>query len=116
MEGPEKERMAKIGNNLMTQPISKEKVTLKTNLATRVGGGWPWVTRSPSAFTEVIDHRPANGVEYSYDKIGWHPTEMIHLRHFKKSMISYGINSPCVKQTLNNCTTQNRIILQNRKG
>lgn len=59
---------------------------------------------------------PANSVEYGHGKTGWGPTEMIDLRHFKESMISYGINSPFVKQTLNSWATQNRINLQNLSG
>lgn len=55
-------------------------------------------------------------MEYGYGKTGWHPTEMINLRHFKESMISYGINSPFVKQTLNSWATQNRINHQSLSG
>ena len=44
--------------------------------------GWPWDRRSPpSAFTVVIQHMPANGVEQGYDKIGWCLVEMIGISH-----------------------------------
>ena len=44
----------------------------------------------------------ANVVEQGYDKIGWHPTEMIDLRHFKEVLISYRMHLPYMKQILNN--------------
>ena len=38
--------------------------------------------KSPSTFPVNVQHMPANGVEQGYDKIGWHPIEMIELRDF----------------------------------
>ena len=58
----------------------------------------------------------ANVVEQGYDKIGWHPTEMIDLRHFKEVLISYRMHLPYMKQILNNQVAQNRIIFQDWKG
>ena len=76
----------------------------------------PGVSRSPSAFTVVIHHMPANSVEQSYDEVGSHPIKMINIRHFKEAIISYEMHSPYVKQILNNWATQNRIIPQDWKG
>ena len=56
------------------------------------------------------------GVEQGYDKIGWHPTEMIDLRCFSEAVTSYRIHSLYVKQILNNWATENRIIPQDQKA
>lgn len=45
-----------------------------------------------------------------------HPIEMIDLRHFKESVISYVMHSPYVKDRLRNQAIQNRIIPQDWKG
>ena len=44
-----------------------------------------------------------------------HPIEMIDLRHFKESVISYVMHSPYVKDRLSNQAIQNRIIPQDWK-
>lgn len=75
----------------------------------------PGVSRSPSAFTVVIHHMPANSVEQSYDEVGSHPIKMINIRHFKEALTSYGMCLPYVKHTLNNWVTQNRITPQHWK-
>jgi hypothetical protein len=94
----------------------KAKVNPELSTPPEVEEQWPGVGRSPSAFPVVIQHKPANGVQPGYDETGWHPTEMIALRHFKEAMISYMMHSPYVKQILNNWATQSRIIPQDWKG
>lgn len=44
----------------------------------------------------IVKHMPANGAGYNH-KITWRPIEMIDLRHFKESVISYVMHSPYVK-------------------
>lgn len=54
----------------MKQPVLREKVNLKTSLVTRVEGGVALGDKSPSAFPVVIQHMPANSVEYGHSKTG----------------------------------------------
>jgi hypothetical protein len=75
-----------------------------------VGAGQPGVTKSLSSFPVIMQHMPANRVKQSYVKIGWHPVELINLRHFKEAMVSYGMPSSYMKQILNDWSTQNRNI------
>ena len=42
----------------------------------------------------------------------WTPVPMLDLRRFKESIVSYGMHSPFVKQTLNIWSVCNRIILK----
>lgn len=37
-----------------------------------------------------------------YNKIRWHPIEMIDLQSLKEAMIFYGMYSPYIKQSLSN--------------
>lgn len=46
--------------------------------------GRPRVMITTISFPRSCKHVPANGVEGGYDKIGWHPTETIDLRHLKR--------------------------------
>jgi hypothetical protein len=77
------------------------------------------ITKSPSV-SPVINCTPSACLlmvpDQGYDKIGWHPIEIIDLRHFKETMVSYWIYSSYVKQILSDWTIQNGIILQNWKG
>lgn len=53
---------------------------------------------------------PPKSGEQGYDKIGWHPIEIINIRHFKEAMTSYKMYLPYMKQIPNNWAPQNRII------
>jgi hypothetical protein len=45
-----------------------------------------------------------------YQEFGWHPIEVLDLKKFKETVITYGLHSPYVRKILNNWTTQNHVI------
>ena len=50
-----------------------------------------------------------------FEEVKWNPTHILDLRRFEEAIISYVINSPCVKQILNSWAAQNGVILQHWK-
>lgn len=63
-----------------------------------------------------MQYMPANGDDHAYNKLTWHPIEMLDQKHFKQSMALYGLHSPCIKEMVNNWVTQPRVIPQDWKG
>ena len=49
-------------------------------------------------------------------KLTWQPIEMLDLKHFKEAIVMFSFRSSFVKETLNNWTTQHRVISQDQKG
>lgn len=92
-----RENLKKLDGNLMKQPTRKKGlISNQLHQSLRKGGsGSQDHHQLPHTF---VQHMSDNGVEEDCDEIGWHPKEMIDLRHFKEAMISYRMHSPCVKQ------------------
>lgn len=97
-----REKLKRLEDNLIEQPISRE----------RVGGRVAWGYEITVFFPVVIQCIPAK----DYNKIGWNPKEIINPRHFQEAMLSYGMHSPYVEQISNNWATQNGVIPQGWKG
>lgn len=49
----------------------------------------------------IQERLPDNRHHQGYAEVNWSPIEMIDLERFKVAVISFGMNSPFVKQMLN---------------
>ena len=104
-----REKLTRQEDNLMKQPISRERGNVEPTEPPEWKERWTRVMRlTPSTLPVIIKHMPANGDNlqgYINKKIGWHPVEMTDLRYFKEEMMSFRMHTPYVKQKVNNWAT-----------
>lgn len=53
---------------------------------------------------------PDRKMEKVYVQISWKPMEKIYLKQFKEAMLAYEMQPSYIRQILNNCATQSKII------
>lgn len=58
--------------------IFNDKVSLE--LTALPEEGWPRITKSPSVFPVIVQHKPGNGVDHDYDEVGWGRIDIMDLR------------------------------------
>lgn len=73
------------------------------------------LTQASSFFPVFVHHMPANDGAPAYNELSWHPVEIVDLKHFKETVLLYGLYSPFAKEMLNTWARQNRINPQIRK-
>ena len=78
---------------------------------------WPKVIRTPTLIHPVtVQQQPPDDKHpQGYTDVNWNHVDMLNLNRFKETVVSYGMNSPFVRQMLNSWSTRNRSIPQNWK-